>query len=188
MSRQKSKRSKAAEPSIAAEWKAWYVAKRPVLLFVLKFALWMGLFYVLSSFTFFDQMLYTYLKANAWAAGLVLRAFGQHAEVSDVIIRSPQFSIAIRRGCDAVEPTWLLCAAIVSFPSPLLRKLPGILAGIVFLQALNLVRIVTLYWIGLHFSGAFNSAHLEIWPTVFIVAAVLLFLGWIEWSGKHAPA
>ena len=64
------------------------------------------------------------------------------------MIQSPQFTMAIRRGCDAVEPTWLLCAAMISFPAPLLHKLWGIVAAIILLQILNLIRIVTLYWIG----------------------------------------
>ena len=63
-----------------------------------------------------------------------------------------------------------------------MRKLHGILAGTVLLQLLNLVRIVTLYWIGLYVPDVFDSAHLEIWPTAFIIVAIVLFIGWIEWS------
>jgi exosortase/archaeosortase family protein len=84
--------------------------------------------------------------------------------------------------------TWLFCAAVLSFRAPLMRKLPGLLAGTVLLQILNLVRIVTLYWIGLYSPDIFEAAHMEIWPTVFIIVAIVLFIGWIEWSRKGASA
>jgi len=150
--------------------------------FVLKFGFLLALFYGLLVTPYFDRTLYSYLEANAWLSNAILNGFGQHTQVSEVTIESPQFSIAIRRGCDAVEPTWLFCAAVLSFRAPLMRKLLGIMAGTVLLQLLNLVRIVTLYWIGLYVPGIFDSAHLEIWPTVFIIVAIVLFVGWIEWS------
>ncbi len=133
---------------------------------------------------FFDRALYAYLEANAWLANAILRGLGQPTHVSEVTIQSPQFVMAIRRGCDAVEPTWLLCAAMISFPAPWLHKLMGMLAAVVLLQALNLVRIVTLYWIGIHLPGFFNSAHMELWPTAFIVVAIVLFVGWKQSSRR----
>jgi len=54
------------------------------------------------------------------------------------------------------------------------------LAAIVVLQLMNLVRIITLYLIGIYLPAFFNSAHLELWPTAFIVVAIVLFVGWKE--------
>ena len=156
-----------------------------MLRFVLKFCILLALFYGLSATAWFDRMLYSYLEANAWLSNTILNSFGQRTHVSEVTIESPQFAIVLRRGCDAVEATWLFCAAVVSFRAPFMRKLPGLLAGIVLLQALNLVRIVTLYWIGFHVPDFFDSAHTELWPAAFVVVAIVLFRYWIEWSGKQ---
>ncbi len=153
--------------------------------FGLKFGFSLVLLYVLLSIPFFDRALYSYLEANAWMANAILNGLGQHTHVSEVTIQSPKFAMAIRRGCDAVEPTWLVCAALVSFPSPVRSKILGALAAIVLLQLLNLIRIITLYWIGIHLPGFFNTAHVEIWPTVFIVISILYFLGWKEWSQRQ---
>jgi exosortase/archaeosortase family protein len=166
--------------SLKARWLSWYADRSPVLRFGLKFGAALTLFYALLSTSFFDRALYSYLEANAWLANAILRGLGQPTHVSEVTIQSPQFAMAIRRGCDAVEPTWLLCAAMISFPAPLLHKLRGMLTAIILLQVLNLVRIVTLYWIGIHLPGFFNSAHMELWPTAFIVVAILLFVAWKE--------
>jgi exosortase/archaeosortase family protein len=138
--------------------------------------------YALLSLSCFDQILYVYLKANAWLSNLALIALGQQTHVSDVTIQSANFAIAVRRGCDAVEPTWLLCAAILAFPSLLIRKLVGISIGIVSLQLLNLIRIISLFLIGIHFPALFPTAHLEIWPVIFILMAISLFVGWRGWA------
>lgn len=180
-----------ARTSLQAHWQSWYAGKSPVFRFGLKFGALLVLLYALLATTFFDRLLYSYLEANAWFANLILNVLGQHSHVTEVTISSPRFAMAIRRGCDAVEPTWLFCAAVVAFPATLRHKLLGILAGIVVLQVLNLARIVTLYWIGIHLPALFNSAHLEIWPTIFIITAILLFIAWRGWSSDpvapHAP-
>jgi exosortase family protein XrtM len=187
MSRQKSKKEeKSAGFSFKAKAQSWYAGKSPVFKFGLKFASLMVLLYALLSTDYFDNILYSYLEANAWLANLILDGLGQHSHVSEVTITSPQFAMAIRRGCDAVEPTWLFCAAVVSFPATVKHKLLGILTGIVVLQVLNLIRIITLYWIGIHLHGFFNSAHLEIWPTIFIIVAIMLFVTWRGWSSEQA--
>ena len=147
----------------------------------------MVVFYALFSTPFFDKLLYGYLQANAWMANAILSWLGQNTHVSDVVIQSPTFSIAIRRGCDAVEPTWLLCAAILAFQAKLNDKLLGMLIGIVLLQILNLVRIVTLYLIGIHWPSGFNSAHLEVWPILFILVAISLFATWVNWTSRSQP-
>ena len=56
------------------------------------------------------------------------------------------------------------------------------LVGIVVLQSLNVVRIVTLYWIGSRFPAIFPSAHLKVWPALFILVAIGLFVGWKGWA------
>lgn len=166
------------------EWLSWWKAKSPVLFFGAKFGALIVLLYTLLAFPAADNVLNSYLKANAWASSGILDVLGQHTHVSDVTISSASstFAIAIRRGCDAVEPTWLLCAAILAFPGPWKRKLAGMLAGIVALQALNLVRIVSLYMLGSRYPSMFAPMHLEIWPAFFIVVAISLFVGWKGWA------
>jgi len=167
------------------EWRAWWKGKAPVLFFGAKFGGLILLLYVLLSLPVADMALYHYLRVNAWLSNGILNLLGQGTHVTDVTIASSTspFAIAIRRGCDAVEPTWLLCAAILAFPGPWLRKLIGMGVGIVILQLLNLVRIVTLYLIGARCShSVFDSMHLEIWPAAFIVVAIALFIGWKGWA------
>ena len=152
----------------------------------------MVLFYAFLATSYGDRLLYSYLELNAWVSNAILNALGQNTHLSGLTIESAKFTVTIQRGCDAVEPTWLVCAAVLSFRSPWLHKLPGMAAGIVLLQALNVVRIITLYLIGLYWPGIFNSAHMEIWPVAFLLVAIILFIGWREWTSNrqmaHVPA
>jgi exosortase H (IPTLxxWG-CTERM-specific) len=171
--------------ALTNEWRTWWRAKAPVLFFGAKFGALILLLYAFLALPAADHALYGYLQANAWLSNGILNVLGQGTHVSDVTIASTTtpFAIAIRRGCDAVEPTWLLCAAILAFPGPWKRKFAGMLAGIVVLQVLNLVRIVTLYLVGSRCShSVFDSMHLEIWPALFIVVAIALFIGWKGWA------
>jgi len=174
--------------SLKARGTSWYANAGPVWWFGLKFSGLMVLFYILILMPLFDRLLYSYLEANAWLANGLLNWFGQATHVSAITIRSTQFAITVRRGCDAVEPSWFLCAALLAFPAPFMRKVLGILAGVALLQVLNLIRIVSLYFIGLHYPRYFGPAHVEIWPVVFIIAAIALWIGWIGWSRRPDPA
>jgi exosortase/archaeosortase family protein len=190
-SQKKKKYQGRPERSLKAEWLPWYEDKRPVLWFALKFGVLVIAFYALLTTTFCDRLLYSYLEANAWVSNAILNAFHQDTRVLGLTIESPdspQYAITVQRGCDAVEPTWLVCAAVLSFQTSWIRRFLGILAGIIILQALNLVRIVTLYWIGLHWPAFFNTAHMEIWPVTFILIAIILFVYWREWASNQTKA
>jgi exosortase/archaeosortase family protein len=132
-----------------------------------------------------DQLLYRYLHANAWLSSGILDTLGQHTLLSDITIQSPKFSVTVQRGCDAVEPTWLICAAMLSISAPWTHRILGILVGILLLQTLNLLRIISLFLIGVHWPRVFNSAHLEIWPVAFVVIAIALFIYWREWTCRR---
>jgi exosortase family protein XrtM len=174
------------ESSLKSRMQSWYASKGPVIGFVLKFGVFMALYYVISLVPFFDRLLYAYLSATASFSSAILNLFGQDTHASEIAIRSAHYDINVRRGCDAVEPAWFFCAAVLSFPSSLLQKLPGIAAGVILILCLNLIRIVSLYFIGLHYPKFFNPVHLEIWPMVFILTALVLWAGWIKWIMRKA--
>jgi exosortase H (IPTLxxWG-CTERM-specific) len=167
----------------------WFAARAPALQFLGVFALLLAGFYAVILVPAFDRVFYRVLCVDAAVANTVLQAFGQKTAVSGVTIRSAEYAISVRRGCDAIEPTWFYCAAVVAFPGRWRRKPVGLAVGAVAILALNLVRIVSLYFIGLRFPGIFATVHLELWPVAFIVAAVALWVGWIRWSeGDFTPS
>lgn len=135
---------------------------------------------------YFDGVLFpSYLGLNARLSSVVLNWMGQHTEASGILVKSSQFTLAVRRGCDAVEPSWLFCAVVLAFPAPFFRKIVGITIGTLFMQALNLLRIISLFFVGIHRPAWFNTVHLEIWPPVFIMLAIVLWIAWIGWAKPY---
>ena len=111
-------------------WKS----KWPVIKFLLIFCGIISLFYVFSSTVFYVELIFIpYAKINATAVGALLNLLGQHVTVAENSITSLKFSVEIVRGCDAIEPTVFLIAAIVAFPATIKSKLKGILAFGIFL-------------------------------------------------------
>jgi exosortase H (IPTLxxWG-CTERM-specific) len=173
-----------------AGWRPWFAARAPALRFLAVFALLLGGFYAAILLPACDRAFYQCLCINARAANAILQNLGQSTSVSGVTIRSAQYAISIRRGCDAIEPAWFFSAAVLAFPGSWRRKPVGLAVGVVAILALNLVRIVSLYFIGLHLRWFFPAAHQELWPVVFIVASLGLWIAWIRWSREngHPPA
>lgn len=154
--------------------------RAPVVRFLATFGLLLAVYYALILLPWGDRALYLYLRGNAWLAGAILHGLGQDIHVSDLTIRSGAFAVSTRRGCDAFEPAWFFCAAVLAYPAAWRAKPRILLAGAAAILALNLVRIVSLYYLGRYAPGLFASAHLEIWPALFILAAVALWILWVR--------
>lgn len=158
-------------------------------MYVLVLALLLALFYGATLAPLFKRTLFPgYLRTNARAASAILNVMGAQTSVSGFQVSSSQFGVDIRRGCDAVEPTALYLAALLAFPAPLRRKLPGILVGVIVLALVNLVRIVSLFLVGLHWPKLFATMHGEVWQILFILLSVVLWAFWIRWAMKPQPA
>ena len=91
------------------------------------------------------------------------------------------FAVAIQAGCNGVEATIVLIAAMIAFPSPWRWKLIGIAAGFVAIQAMNLLRIITLFYLGQWNTTAFEWAHLYIWQALIMLDVLIVFLIWLRY-------
>jgi exosortase/archaeosortase family protein len=152
----------------------------PWLRFSIIFALLLCAYYIVVLVPWFDRLFYDYLAANAWAANGVLHLMGQKTSVSGVTIRSAQFAVAVRRGCDAIEPAWFFSAAVLAFPIRIRKRYAALLGGVTLIVMLNVLRIVSLYFIGLRMPAFFPAAHLELWPAVFVAVVLALWIACVR--------
>lgn len=163
--------------------RSWLATHGRDLRFLFIFAVLIGLYYVLTTTAVARQDFFPwYLRLNAWASVRILNYIGY----DDVSVRgqsmvSPQFSIQIERGCDAVEPSALFVVAVLASPVRFRRKIPAVVLGTVLLLIVNVIRIVTLYLTGLHFRRLFDTMHLDVWQAAFIFLAILL---WAVWASR----
>lgn len=161
-----------------------------MLAFLLIFGVLTSLFYAVTLFStsYREQFFPLVLRLTAKLSGAALGLLGQDIAVDGALIVSPDFSVQIVRGCDAVEPIALFVCAVLAFPSPLLTKLPGIVGGMLVLIVLNFVRIVSLFLIGVYAPKVFGFMHVDVWQGVFVLFAMLLWLLWLLWATQdHIP-
>ena len=90
------------------------------------------------------------------------------------------FGVRIERGCNGLEAIIILFSAIFAFPAPFKSKLIGFVAGFFAIQLLNLVRIISLFYLGQWNYTAFEWFHLYLWQALIILDALIVWLIWLR--------
>ena len=154
-------------------------ARRRSLLFLLRFVVLLGVFAFLVAWKpVNDRVIVPFTAGVAHVSAAVLNALGENVTVAGTELRAGAFSVDIENGCNGVETALLFCSAVLAFPASWRARIAGLLLGFVAIQLLNLVRVVTLFWIGHHRPALFSAAHTVLWQSAVVIAGVLLFLLW----------
>lgn len=119
-----------------------------------------------------------YQEAITEGVGFTLRSLGYEARVDGRQITSVEFAMAVTHGCDALELSLLLAAGLLAYPAGLAWKLGGLAGGFAGLAVLNFIRVVSLWIVGVHWRGAFDLVHFNLWPALLAGAAGLFFIAW----------
>jgi exosortase H (IPTLxxWG-CTERM-specific) len=159
---------------------------RPILKFVMIFGLVMGSYYLVAATPLYRKNVFpAYLKINATVSAEILSWFGEETRSVGNSVVSPEFSVGIEQGCDAIEPATLFLAAVLAFPVAFRMKIPGILIGVPTLLLINLVRIISLYYVGIFFPSSFDMMHIEVWQPAFILLLLLFWAIWFLWVARR---
>lgn len=116
------------------------------------------------------------------SSAFLIELFGRELLVDGIVMVDSVtgFAVQIAAGCNGVEAMILLAAAIAAFPAPWRYKLMGLGMGLVSIQALNLVRIVSLFYLGIWHRPAFEWAHLYVWQALIMLDTLLVWMVWIR--------
>src|SRR5208282_2249176 len=98
------------------------------------------------------------------------------------------FAVAIEAGCNGVEASIVLVAAMLAFPAPWKRKLLGLAIGIVAVQGLNIVRVISLFYLGQWSFDLFEFAHQYVWQALIMLDVLVVWLLWVRTLPRAAPA
>lgn len=146
----------------------------------------MGLFYALIHSPYVgDAPFQPYLVLLAKITSGMLWLLGQGTSSVESTVNSAEFSMQIIRGCDAIEPVAAFAAAVLASPLPARAKVPGVLVGMLVLLAINQVRLVSLFLVGVYFPSAFDFIHLDVWQAALIVLAVCCWAIWVQWAMRR---
>ena len=112
--------------------------------------------------------LVTLFDPNVVATGKVLR----HAVNG--------FAVSIEAGCNGIEATIVLVAAIFAFPASWGDRIKGLAAGIIAVQGLNIVRVISLFYLGQWSMQVFEWAHLYVWQALIMLDVLVVWLVWVR--------
>jgi exosortase H (IPTLxxWG-CTERM-specific) len=115
------------------------------------------------------------------SAGLIT-LFDSHVAALGKILQSTTngFAVSIEAGCNGIEAAIILIAAMLAFPAPWKHRVIGILAGLCAVQALNILRVISLFYLGQWNMQAFEWAHLYLWQALIMLDALVVWLIWIR--------
>lgn len=97
------------------------------------------------------------------------------------------FGVSIEPGCNGIEACIVLFSAVIAFPSTWRHKLVGLVAGFVAVQALNVVRVISLFYLGQWNTDVFNFAHEYLWQALIMLDVLVVWLLWVR-AGSKAQA
>jgi exosortase H (IPTLxxWG-CTERM-specific) len=157
--------------------------------FLLLFLGLVAAYYLITLIPWVDRnILYPVLEFSARSSSLLINLAGERTTTNGIRIQGPTFAVAVRRGCDPLEPIVLLGSAIIAFPASWKRRVLGIAVGGSLLFLINILRITSLYWLGKGKSHLFETVHLELWPALFILLSLILWVLWLLWVRHNDTA
>ncbi|HLC20963.1 MAG TPA: exosortase H [Candidatus Methylomirabilis sp.] len=106
------------------------------------------------------------LSLKATATGTLLSIEGFGAQIDDV--------------CTGIFVVAVYLSAVLAYPSRLAEKLKGFLLGASAILILNMIRVISLMYIGRYFPEFFETAHLLVWQSLIIFSALLMWIYWTE--------
>lgn len=129
-----------------------------------------------------DAVILPFTSVIADVSVFLIELFDDGVESAGKVIRDLDsgFAISIEPGCNGVEALIILFAAIFAFPASLKHKLIGFGIGFVAIQSLNLVRIISLFYLGQWNMTWFEWFHLYLWQALIILDALVVWLIWLR--------
>jgi exosortase H (IPTLxxWG-CTERM-specific) len=123
----------------------------------------------------FDRML-------VQASGALIHLCGGHGTVDGAVLRDPPTGLAIemKDGCNGVNVTVLLCAALLAFPASWTQRIKGLLIGCAAIQSVNLLRFISLFYLLQYNRAWFDFAHAYLWESLIMLDALAVFWLWVQ--------
>jgi len=149
--------------------------------FVTRYALALAVgFIVIALRPVNDHVVNPYTTFVAHEARLALNLMGEGASVRGQTLSSRRFSVQIYNGCNGLEAILIFVSGVLAFPARWQRKVVGMLAGFLAIQLVNIIRVVSLFYVGVFYPGWFATTHIFVWQSIVIVFGVLLWLLWVH--------
>lgn len=93
--------------------------------------------------------------------------------------------VAIEAGCNGIEACLILTAAVLAYPASWQMRVTGVALGLVAIQAVNVVRIIVLFYLAGQSEVVFTFAHLYLWQALIMLDVLVVWLLWVRQVARH---
>lgn len=170
------------QPTLWQRIKTHWPTARFILLFGLGVLLVYGLLHQKS---INRSVVAPFTESIAACSGFIISLLGASAHVSHRMIAGNNFSIRIENNCNAIFEIGFFLAAVIAYPAAWRGRLWAFVIGPPILYALNLLRVVGLFYIGSQYPQLFDEAHLYVAQSLFVFCIALLWLLWVRRFGAR---
>ena len=140
-------------------------------------------------FWLFDTPLMEVFKEwTAQTTGLALGLIGTDVDISGTTVASDSFAYRIVTECTAVGPLLLYAAVVLTYPVGFRSKMLGLMFGSLIIGGLNLIRLVSLFYVGTYWREHLGELHLLFWQGAMMLSVVILWLYWLRRWDRVAKA
>lgn len=148
---------------------------------------WLILVGTLATFLLIQPFL-IYVGFMEWANAItaqmlafVLWLLGAEGQAQGPVVYSDLFPVEIVAECTAILPVVIFLAAVLATPQTTTRgRSWAFVVGVPAIVVFNLIRLVSLMYIGYLMPKAFETVHLLIWQPLMIIFSIALWLLWAE--------
>ncbi|HRY14724.1 MAG TPA: exosortase H [Candidatus Competibacteraceae bacterium] len=118
----------------------------------------------------------------AQTSAILLQLFDSSVQAEGIVLRDAATgaAVSIRPGCNGVEAMIVVMAAIAATPAGWKYQLMGLGLGFAAIQALNLVRIISLFYLLQWNPVWFEWAHLYLWQALIMLDGLIVYLLWVR--------
>ena len=150
-----------------------------ILKFASKYLFFIGFFVFLyiifqDSFSFLGSMTASVLSALLGILGV------SHTTDETILYLVGGISLKVIDECTGIYELFVYAGCVMAYPTSSEKKLAGIAFGIPAMFSINMVRLLSLAFIGLWFPSIFGYVHYYLWQVTLILLVVFVMLVWIE--------
>ena len=84
--------------------------------------------------------------------------------------------MSIEAGCNGIETCLIFTTAVLVYPASWQMRMTGVGLGFVALQAVNVLRIIVLFYLAGQSEAVFRFAHLYLWQALIMLDVLVVWL------------
>ncbi len=115
-----------------------------------------------------------------WVSGVIIQLFGGEVRIVGNMLAIKGFAVQVLDMCNGVEATIVLWSALLAFPAPWYYKLKGLIIGTLAVHSVNIIRIISLLYLGAYDREIFHWVHWYLWDALIMLDILIVFLAWLR--------